>query len=143
MTKVLVGYKLSPEGDAALEAGIAEARLRNAELLVVYSSRGGDTEQTRDMAALDSAAEAARARLDAEGISYRFREQVLGNSPSEDVIAMAADEAAAVVVIGIKPRSLVGKAILGSTAHEILVGAPCPVIAVKTSSHTTEEGTAK
>lgn len=142
MTTVLVAYKLSPEGDAALETGIAEARLRGAELLVMHSSRGGATEQTKDVAALDSAAEAARARLDATGISYRFREQVLGNSPSEDVIAVASEEGASIIVIGIKARSLVGKAILGSTAHEILMGAACPVISVKVPPATEKEGTA-
>lgn len=141
MTMVLVAYKLSPEGDAALETGIAEARLRGAELLVVYSSRGGATEQTKDMAALDSAAAAARTRLAEEGISYRFREQVLGNRPSEDVIAVAAEEEASLIVIGIKSRSLVGKAILGSTAHEILVDAPCPVISVKAPGPIEEGGT--
>jgi nucleotide-binding universal stress UspA family protein len=142
MTKVLVGYKLSPEGDAALEVGIAEARLRGAELLVIHSSRGGDAERTEDVAALDSAAAAARARLDTEGVPYRFREQVLGNSPSEDIIALAMEEDADVIVIGIRNRSLVGKAILGSTAHEILVGAPCPVISVKAPNPIKEGGTA-
>jgi len=38
---VVVGYVAKPEGEAAVEQGIAEARLRNATLIVVNSHRGG------------------------------------------------------------------------------------------------------
>ena len=41
MGAVVVGYVAKPEGEAAVEQGIAEARLRNATLIVVNSHRGG------------------------------------------------------------------------------------------------------
>jgi nucleotide-binding universal stress UspA family protein len=34
-------------------------------------------------------------------------------------------------VVGMHRRSPVGKALLGSTAQRILLGAPCPVLAVR------------
>jgi hypothetical protein len=41
MGAVVVGYVPKPEGEAAVEQGIAEAKLRGSELIVVNSHRGG------------------------------------------------------------------------------------------------------
>ena len=41
MGTVVVGYVPKPEGEAALRRAIAEARLRDAKLVVVNSHRGG------------------------------------------------------------------------------------------------------
>lgn len=133
MKKVLVGYMISPEGEAALEMGIEQAHLRQAELLVLHSSRGGNTEQEEDIIALEAAAESIQARLEAEGLAFRMGARVLGNSPSTDIIRIAKDEAVDVIVIGIRRRTLAGKIIFGSTALDILTDAPCPVLAVKAS----------
>src|SRR5665811_2557646 len=39
--KIVVGYVKSPEGAAAVDRAIEEARLRNASLVIVHSSKGG------------------------------------------------------------------------------------------------------
>ena len=44
---------------------------------------------------------------------------------------MATEESADLVVIGIRRRSPVGKLFLGSTSQQVLLDAPCPVLAVK------------
>ena len=41
MGTVVVGYVPKPEGEAALNSAIAEAKLRNAKVVVVNSHRGG------------------------------------------------------------------------------------------------------
>ena len=41
MGAVVVGYVPKPEGEAAVDQGIAEAKLRGAALIVVNSHRGG------------------------------------------------------------------------------------------------------
>ena len=38
-------------------------------------------------------------------------------------------------VIGVRRRSAVGKMLLGSNAHRILMDAPCAVLAVKPEAH--------
>lgn len=134
MNTIVVGYVPTPAGEAALEAGISEARIRGAELIVLHSSRGGNLEGAEDIATLDAAAESIRSRLADEAISYRLGEQVLGNRPAEDIVAVARDEEAELIVIGLRNRSLVGKLILGSNAQEVLMNAPCPVLTV----HSTE-----
>ena len=131
MTKVIVGYVRSPEGEAAVSAGIDAARLLDAELLVINSSRGGDAEREDEVVAMWAAGDAIAERLESEGIRYRLAEHVLGNTPSKDLIDLAVAENADLIVLGLRQRSLVGKLILGSTAHEVLMGAPCAVLTVR------------
>lgn len=128
--KVLVGYVRSPEGEAALDAAIAEAELRGARLVVVHSLFGGG----RDEDKLPEYTEALREvgeRLGARGVDHEIRELVRGNSPGEDLLRFAEDEGIDLIVIGVRRRSPVGKLVLGSNAQDILLGASCPVLAVK------------
>ena len=126
-----MGYVLAPEGDAALEAAIEEAKLRNGRLFVLHSSKGGHSETAEEYVAYREAGEAIEKRLSGEGIEFELHGYVLGNEPSEDVIRVAKEQDAGLIVIGLRRRSRVGKLILGSTAQEILMDAPCPVLAVK------------
>lgn len=131
MTKIVVGYTLSERGDAALDAGIFQAWLQDAELLVMHSSRGGDSEREQEVAAYAAAGDRIEQRLESEGLRFRLGEHVVGNSPAEDIVALARSENADLIVIGMRRRSLVGKAILGSVAQDVLMNAPCPVLAVR------------
>ncbi len=131
MGAVVVGYVAKPEGDAAVEQGIAEARLRNAPLIVVNSHRGGrefdDTtsvESEHDLTGLE-------ARLKESGLEYEVRQLVRGYEPAEDLISIAESSDAELIVIGLRRRTPVGKLILGSNAQRILLDAHCPVLAVK------------
>jgi nucleotide-binding universal stress UspA family protein len=129
--KIVVGYLQSPEGQAALDRAIEEARLRDAELVVVHSMRGGTRDEAEEALRYREELERVRERLSTEGIRFDVRELVLGHSPSEDLLAFCNDEGADLVVIGIRRRSPVGKLVLGSNAQDILLRAECPVLAVK------------
>ena len=50
---------------------------------------------------------------------------------AEEILRVAADTDAAVVVIGLRHRTPVGKMIMGSVAQQVLLDAPCAVLAVK------------
>ncbi len=130
MGTVVVGYVSKPEGDAALRTAVAEARLRDANLLVVSSHRGGSDSDAA--AAFDENDLAAvRTELDQSGIAYEVRHLVRGFEPAEDLLSIAEASDAELIVIGLRRRSPVGKLILGSNAQRILLDAPCPVLAVK------------
>lgn len=129
--KILVGYLNSPEGRAALDAAVAEARLRDGELVVIHSMRGGTRDEGEQAASYREELEAIDKRLSAEGIQHRSRELVQGQSPSEDLLQAAKEEDASLIVIGLRRRSPVGKLLLGSNAQDILLQADCPVLAVK------------
>jgi nucleotide-binding universal stress UspA family protein len=56
---------------------------------------------------------------------------IRGRDASEEILAVAHERRAELVVIGLRRRSPVGKLLLGSTAQRVLLDAPCPVLAVK------------
>ena len=51
--------------------------------------------------------------------------------PAEAILEIAEETGADLIVVGIKRRSAVAKAVLGSTAQRVIVGATCPVLAVR------------
>ncbi len=128
---IVVGFIRSNEGRAALERAVAEARLRNARLLIVHSSKGGRYEDADDVIAYRHELEAIDNRLTTELLEHKVIELVQGHSPTEDLVEVAREYDAEMIVIGIRRRSPVGKLILGSNAQEILLDADCPVLAVK------------
>lgn len=129
--RIVAGFLRSPEGRAALDRAIDETRLRDAELLVVHSMRGGERDEERQVLTYREEFEQLEARLADEGIAYRLVEYARGNSPSEDLLQAAEDEGADLLVIGIRRRSPVGKLVLGSNAQDILLRADCAVLSVK------------
>ena len=131
MGTVVVGYVPKPEGEAALDRGIDEAKLRGAKVVVVNSHRGGQEFDAPAAARSEKEMEAVKAKLEASGLTYDLRQLVRGFEPAEDLIGIADDASAELIVIGLRRRSPVGKLILGSNAQRILLDAKCPVLAVK------------
>lgn len=129
--RIVAGFLRSDEGRAALDRAIEETRLRDGELLVVHSMKGGERDEERQVLTYREEFEQLESRLADEGISYRLVEYARGNSPSEDLLQVAKDEDAGLLVIGIRRRSPVGKLVLGSNAQDILLQSDCPVLAVK------------
>ena len=126
---IVVGYVPTPEGEAALDTAIAEARLRDQPLHVVNSSRGDVLVDSRF--ASGEALEQARTRLDAAGVVYEIDQRVAGHEASDEVVDAADRVKASLIVIGMRRRSPTGKLITGSQAQRILLDAHCPVLAVK------------
>jgi nucleotide-binding universal stress UspA family protein len=131
MGTIVVGYVPKPEGKAALRRAAEEAKLRSSRLVVVNSHRGG-REFDRDDA-IESEAQLAevKSELEAHGVEHDVRQLVRGMDPAEDLVNVAGEVDAELIVIGLRRRSPVGKLILGSNAQRVLLDAPCPVLAVK------------
>ena len=47
------------------------------------------------------------------------------------VLQVSSESSASLIVVGVRPRSPVGKLLLGSVAQRIILDATCPVLAVK------------
>jgi nucleotide-binding universal stress UspA family protein len=127
---IVVGFIRSPEGEAAVAAAVEEVRRRGGRLVVVHSAKGGDQDAETVIADRD-ALEAAEQRLRGDGIEVTVRDLARGNDPAEDLVDVANSEQAALIVIGLRRRSPVGKLLMGSNAQQILLTADCPVLAVK------------
>lgn len=125
---IVVGYLATVEGRAALDAAVRESRLRGEPLIVVVSTRPDEPADRR--ADIDIALAAVHDELDSGGVAHEIR--VLdGGDVADDLIGTAEETAAALVVIGLRRRSPVGKLILGANAQRVLFDAPCPVLTVK------------
>jgi nucleotide-binding universal stress UspA family protein len=131
MGVIVIGYIPKPEGHAALRLGAEEAKARNASLVVVNSHRGGREFDDEDAVESESQLEQVKSELEAAGVEHEIRQLVRGMDPAEDLINVANEVSADLIVIGLRRRSPVGKLILGSNAQRILLDAPCPVLAVK------------
>jgi nucleotide-binding universal stress UspA family protein len=126
---VVVGFTPKPQGWAALTAAVDQARASGTRLVVVNSARG-DTLVEDTWAADDDLARVGT-ELAASGLEHLLHRPVRGLDGADEVLAAAEEHGAELVVIGIRHRSAVGKLILGSDAQRILLGARCPVLAVK------------
>jgi nucleotide-binding universal stress UspA family protein len=131
MAAIVVGYTPKAEGQAALRRAVQEAQLRRARLVVINSARGGVEFDTEDAVRSEAELDAVRKELADAGIEAEVRQLVRGQDVADDLIAVAKEVAADIIVIGLRRRSPVGKLILGSNAQRILLDAHCPVLAVK------------
>jgi nucleotide-binding universal stress UspA family protein len=125
---IVVGYTTDIYGQAALEHGVAEAKLRSTSLLVVNSTQG------------DSYVDAAFAHtsqvhnledtLNGCGVAFDV-EQPVGVYVADALLAAMDRPDAELLVIGIRHRNPVGKLLLGSASQRLLLECPKPVLAVK------------
>jgi nucleotide-binding universal stress UspA family protein len=123
MATVVAGYVPKAEGDAALRAGVEEARRRGARLVVVHAVGDDDGEP--------SFLGDVRGVLADAGVEHDLRVLERGYDASDQLVAVAEELAADLIVIGLRRRSPVGKLILGPNAQRVLLDAPCPVLTVK------------
>lgn len=121
---IVVGFIPTKEGSAALARAGEEALLRKTNLVVINSNRDGVGDDSEELDKLGN-------DLKAKGVEVSVRQLIRGNEPAEDLIAVADEIDAELIVIGLRRRTPVGKLILGSNAQRILLDAPCPVLAVK------------
>lgn len=128
---IVVGYVPTKEGRAALRRAADESLLRKSKLIVINSQRGGRDFDSDEANRFENELKRIQGELDEEGLEHEVRQLVRGNEPAEDLIAVAEEENADFIVIGLRRRTPVGKLILGSNAQRILLDASCPVLAVK------------
>ncbi|GAA2011159.1 universal stress protein [Brevibacterium samyangense] len=129
---ILVGYTPSPEGDAALEFGISEARAHGDRLHVINAGIGeGRSVDEKGLCNAEGLAE-VRARLEATGVDFELSQYLRGKDAVDELVdAATADPGTRMIVIGSRRRSPVGKLIMGSTAQRIILAAEAPVVSVK------------
>ncbi|MFH5212023.1 universal stress protein [Antrihabitans spumae] len=125
---IVIGYSADEFGDAALEHGIAEAKVRGANVLVVNSTKGdaladpafAPSGQVRDLEEL----------LASSGVPYELT-QLVGVDVVDSLLDAMEKPEAELLVIGIRHRTPVGKLLLGSHSQQLILRCPKPVLAVK------------
>jgi nucleotide-binding universal stress UspA family protein len=129
---IVVGYADTRIGNAALEVGIAEAKLRGARLHVLHTVRVGlRNEQPRVIARYKTRMAEIQERLEREGIEGRSEMLMVRKERGDALLAELQELSADMLIIGSRQRSPVGKLVLGSTVQHLLLRADCPVMVVR------------
>lgn len=127
---VVVGYQATTEGATALDAAREAARTHGSRLVVVVSERADRIDEERARARDEDLARVA-AELASEGVDHEVRVLEGAGDVADDLVRVAEETSATLVVIGLRRRSPTGKLVLGANAQRVLLDAPCPVLAVK------------
>jgi nucleotide-binding universal stress UspA family protein len=125
---VVVGYIPDQYGEAALLAGIEEAGRRQTDLVVVNATKGDALVDRRYVG--DAGLASLNERMAALDLRTDVR-QMIGADVADELVRVARETEAEAIVIGLRHRTPVGKMIMGSVAQQVLLDAPCWVIAVK------------
>ncbi|CAN5323559.1 universal stress protein [soil metagenome] len=125
---IVVGYTADQYGRTALEHGIAEAKLRKTNLLVVNSTAGDSYvdaafAQQKEVHSLED-------RLADCGVEFEV-EQPVGQYAAHALLEAMDRFEAELLVIGIRHRNPVGKLLLGSVSQQLILECRKPVLAVK------------
>ena len=126
---ILIGYIPTPPGEAALDAGLAEAARSGDDVVILNSPRRGSHVD----AALvdDSSAVGLLARAEEQGVTARIDHAEHGADIVDTFTTLVTQNDARLVVIGLRRRSPVGKLVMGSDAQRLLLELDVPVLAVK------------
>ena len=126
---IVVGFVPRPEGHAALDRAIEEAKLRRVRLVVLNVSRGDALVDSRFASSSDW--EAVKVKLERSGVEHEVAQTVEARDPADQLLRVAEETNAELIVIGLRRRTPVGKLIMGSAAQTVLLDADAPVLAVK------------
>ncbi|WP_394249617.1 universal stress protein [Arthrobacter pityocampae] len=129
MSTIVVGYVPNALGEAAVSQAVEEARRREAELVVINTTRADRL--VNPAYADDDDVSKLDALLRATGVPFTVRHSISEATAAEEVVDTAEELGAELIVIGLRHRTPVGKLIMGSTAQTILLSARCNVLAVK------------
>ncbi|SDS54381.1 Universal stress protein family protein [Nocardioides scoriae] len=125
---IVVAYTPDAYGEAALDHGAAEALQRDTALVVVNATKGDALVDPRY--AHEDQIAAITSKLESAGLDVTVRHEVVPDV-AQAVLEVARETEATMIVVGVRHRSPVGKALMGSVGQRILLDARCPVLAVK------------
>ena len=125
---IVVGYSPSDQGRAALDAAVRYSASRGEDLVVAahqYLDSGRGVTTATEEEVLESL-RGTGADLDRVTVLTGAQQDV-----GEFILAVTEEAEASLVVIGLRHKTPIGKLNLGASARRVVLGAPCPVLAVK------------
>ena len=129
--KILVGYDGSNAAMDAVKLAARHAKAFEAEIMVIMSRQGGDTDEADKIQKAEKQLEFTQSYLSKEGLRCETHLLIRGLQPGEDLVQFAREKKVDEIVIGIQRRSKVGKLLFGSNAQYVILNAPCPVVTIR------------
>ena len=142
--RILHPTDFSDSSQTAFEVACALARDYDAELVLCHVEPWPAIPVVEgialDLPVEDPDADVSRlADVRPDDPTVRVVRQLRRGEPAAEILAVAADAAADLIVMGTHGRGLIGRAILGSVAERVVREAPCPVETVRPSAQVPEE----
>jgi nucleotide-binding universal stress UspA family protein len=130
--KILVGYDQSNLGKEALKLARERAKAYEASIEVVFVMAQNHKLQFLDIQRVERMIQREVTNIfNGNSISYKTRLMITNLNPGEGLVEFAKQNKISEIIIGVKRRSKVGKVIFGSTAQQVILYAPCPVVTIK------------
>ena len=152
LKRILVPTDFSESARHAFTYGCSFAREYKAELLLLHVVENLTVGYASDLFPVPMAevfdeisgyarAELAKLGAQAKEKGVGARELVVQGKPSAEIVRVAREETADMIVLGTHGKGMLDKALFGSTAERVIRRAPCPVLTVGLSEHEfVEEG---
>ena len=107
------------------------ARAFNADIHLFTSLQQGPELQKEDIEKAESRLDRLKLDCNLDKTACETHASVSFLTPGEDLVLFAKNNDVDYIFIGVRKRSKVGKLVFGSTAQQVILEAPCPVMAVK------------
>ncbi|MCC5948356.1 MAG: universal stress protein [Nitriliruptoraceae bacterium] len=128
---VVVGVKVDQDHEELIRC-VREAAAPGARVHVVTLVRvGKDGDEPRRRERAKDGLERLVAPLAADGYDTSCEVEFIGVAAGQELLRIAEERDADLIAVGLGKRSRVGKALLGSDAQAVIVGATCPVIMMR------------
>jgi nucleotide-binding universal stress UspA family protein len=149
--RVLVPTDFSDSARHALTYGVSFAREFGAELLLVHVVENLTVGYASDLFPVPMAevfeeisgyarSELAKLAVEVREKGVTVREIVAQGKPSAEIVRIAGEEQADVIVLGTHGKGMLDKALFGSTTERVIRKAPCPVLSCRLHGHEFVEG---
>jgi nucleotide-binding universal stress UspA family protein len=129
--KLVVAYRASEVGEKVLALALERARETAAQVYLVTSLVGGGDTSVETIEQAEADLDQAAEFLAGQGIAAETHLLIRGLIAGDDLVQFAAEIGADEIIVGIWKTSKVGKLLFGSTAQEVILKAPCPVLTTK------------
>ncbi|MGD9879205.1 MAG: universal stress protein [Reyranella sp.] len=142
--KVLIAVDEDPIAAHAADVGIDLARSLGAEIALVHAMDATQVYSVEPGMAADERAQILAAEHDGTRLMAEFRARLPAGAqalqfvpqgdPGPEIVRVATEWQADLVVIGSHGRRGITRALVGSVADWVMRHAPCPVVVVRTKS---------
>lgn len=136
--RIVVAFDGTDGAERALERGIALAAASAAELLIIaagrlpeYAETEGEVDEAKKQAESFYARHLSAAAVLADGAGVQARTKLVFGKPADQIVRVAAEEGADLVVLGVHPHHPLRRRILGATADKVVDLAECSVLVVR------------
>ncbi|QFG68182.1 universal stress protein [Ornithinimicrobium pratense] len=130
---VAVAHSMTEAGAAALELAMTECGFRSEPLVVLHVAK--DADDAQDPLHRDHYLEQVRSQLNELGapadLDWRLEVVGAGGDVAGALLDLAVQAGASILIIGQKPRSRVGKFLMGSTVQRVVLDASMPVLVTR------------